>query len=113
MPEVLSPVSGEWGEVSETVPVTVEPPGVVEGTAEGVAVGAVMPGEVGEVSPGTVVPAGAVEPGFVGEVEPGSVIVGAVGLTFAFASTESSAFIKKAPHKRIAIAKAKDKNFFI
>lgn len=113
IPEAPSPVSGDWGEVSETVPVTVEPSGVVGATAEGVAVGAVIPGDVGEVSPGTVVPEGDVGPGTVGDVGPGSVTVGAVGLTFAAASRESSAFMKKAPQKSTATAKNNANDFFI
>lgn len=126
MPEAPLPVSGESGEVSETVPVTVEPsgvvgmPGVVGLTAEGdvrpgTVVGAVIPGTVepGRVEPGTV-PGGVIIPGTVGEVgEVGSVTVGAVGLTFAEASRAISALMKKAPQKSTATAKANDKNLFI
>lgn len=116
MPETPSPVSGDWGEVSETVPVTVEPSGVVGATAEGVAVGEEIPGYVGATMTGAVVPVGAAGPGTVGEVgevEPGSVTVGAVGLTAAETLKESSAFMKKAPQKRTATTKNNAKNFFI
>ncbi len=119
MPEAPSPVSGDSGDVSETVPVTVEPSGVVGATAEGVAVGAVIPGDVGDVSPGTVVPEGVGVAGEVGEsgsagtVCEGSVTVGAVGLIFADASIDNSAFKKNAPQKNTAAARNKAINFFI